>query len=121
MPRKAIAPVDHKYKTEDTTSVALDEIVDANAEQKRKESKRDERFQQDIMYGQKAYKRNVHDTIQERDTRYARLHTFGGATNVQMFWDFHPEAIQKQLFKLRIGDQEVVLSATELQKYLRWV
>lgn len=118
MARKAVTKTDKK---EEAAKVTLDDIAAANAEQKRKEALRDERLQQELMYGQKAYKRNVHDTLAEKETRYARLHTFGIHNNVEMFWDFHPEAIQKQLFKIKVGKEEAVISATELQKYLRWV
>lgn len=104
------------------TTVSLDDVEAANANQKARESKRDDRLTKDLMYGQEAYKRSISTTQQERDTRYARLHSFGGGpSSVQMFWDFDPQAIERQLFKLRVGKEEVVLSAVELQKYLRWV
>lgn len=75
----------------------------------------------DLMYGDKAYKRTVRDTVAERDMGYGRLHTFGGSHKVEMFWDYNKSMADKQLFKLKVGDEEVIISAIEMQKYLRWV
>lgn len=114
MARKAVIP-DKKV------DASLDAVADSNAHQKAQESKRDEKFNKEMMYGQSAYKRTVHDTAAERDARYARLHDFGHNKQVEMMWDFQPEAIRNQVFKLKVGKEEVYLSAAELQKYLRWV
>jgi hypothetical protein len=75
----------------------------------------------DMLYGNKAYKRTVRDTAAERDLRYARLHDWYHNKSVEMWWDLNQDAIERQLFRIKIGDSEVILSATELQKYLRWV
>lgn len=98
-----------------------EEILDENTNKKVREAKRDDKLTEELMYGKKAYKRTVRDTAEERDKRYARLHSFGGKSNVEMFWDLGPDAIRDQVFRIRVGTQEAVISATELQKYLRWV
>jgi hypothetical protein len=118
MPRKAVIPT----KKTETVSRSLDDVQDNNAHISARDAKRDERLSEELMYGKTAYKRTARDTMQEKELRQARLHSFGGGpSDVQLFWDLGPEAIAKQLVKLRVGGQEVVLSAVELQKYLRWV
>lgn len=100
---------------------SLDDVEDVNAHKKKQESKRDEALAEDLMYGKQAYKRAVNDTMQERDLKYARLADFYHNKSVEMFWDINPETISKQLFRLKVGKEEVVISAVQLQKYLRWV
>lgn len=100
---------------------SLDDVEDVNAHKKKQESKRDEALAEDLMYGKQAYKRTVNNTMQERDLKYARLADFYHNKSVEMFWDINPETISKQLFRLKVGKEEVVISAVQLQKYLRWV
>lgn len=73
------------------------------------------------MYGDKAYKRTVQDTIEERYRKGAYLHDLGHKHRVIIEWDLNHQAIEDQVFKLVIGKEEAYLSSTELQKYLRWV
>jgi len=102
-------------------AVSLDEVADSNAAKKSKEKKRNESLTSEMMYGKSAYKRTATATMQERDMGYARLHDFYNNKSVEMFWDVTPEATANQVFKLKVGKEEVFLSAVELQKYLRWV
>lgn len=80
-----------------------------------------EKFQEDMMYGKKAYKRTDRDTIDERDQKGAYLHDLGSKHRVIIEWDLNQQAMEDQVFKLTIGKNEAYLSATEIQKYLRWV
>lgn len=107
-----------KVKTDDRE---LDAVEEENVRKKARDKKRDHKLTDDLMYGKTATKRTVKNTIEERDKKYARLHSFGGKTNVEMFWDLGPEAIRDQVFRIRVGDQAAIISAVELQKYLRWV
>lgn len=101
-------------KSED--KVSLDEA--AGGKKRPAELPREDR---DMLYGYKAYKRTATDTAQERDLQYARLHDWHHNKNVQMWWDINPQTISRQLFRLKVGSEEIVLSAVELQKYIRWV
>lgn len=98
-----------------------DDVVDTNAHKKQREDKRDEKLASEMMYGKQAYKRTVTDTSEERDKRYARLHSFGGSTQVEMRWDLNADSIRDQVFEIRVGDKTAIISAVELQKYIRWV
>lgn len=124
MARKAKAVNDKTQKIEDAT-VSVDEVEAANQRQKQLESKRDTEFNSGMMYGKGAYKRSLSATMQERDMGRARLHDLYHNRDVEMFWDVSPEMTAKQLFRLDIktkqGTVQLVLSAVELQKYLRWV
>lgn len=97
-----------------------DRTLDEGAKTRRREPEI-RKDQKDLMYGNNAHKRTVTNTIQERDRKYGRLHSFGGSTLVEVFWDLSPAAIRDQVFKIKIGNQEAIISAMELAKYTRWV
>lgn len=107
--------------TKDKVIHTTDEVLEENIQKKDRDTKQNHVLGDELMYGKQAYKRTVRDTVQERDMRYARLHSFGGKTSVEMFWDLGPEAIQHQVFKIKVGTQEAIISAVEMQKYIRWV
>lgn len=115
MSRKAKIP---EVETLDHTA---DDVVEENANKKARESKRDTKLADELMYGKKAYKRTVRDTIQERDSKSAQLHSFGGAGKVTMAWDLNDASIRDQVFMLNVGKETTYISAVELQKYLRWI
>lgn len=117
MARKAIIPT----KDKETDDRSLDDVAAHNAHKKAREDKHDEKLTNELMYGKNAHKRTVRDTIAERDRKYARLHDFYNNRSVEMMWDLSDEAIRSQVFMLRVDGKEIVLSAVELQKYLRWV
>lgn len=110
------AKVDKKKVT-----VSLDDVEAANAHQKLHEKKRDTALTEDLMYGKRSYERTVRATMEERDQQHAILHDFGHNKRVEMVWDLNRDGIRDQVFILKVGDEEVILSAVELQKYLRWV
>lgn len=101
--------------------VSLDDVEEINAEQKKKEDKRDTKFQEEMMYGKKAAQRTVRDTQTERDARFAHIRDMGGSHSIVMAWDFNERATRERVFMLRVGDKTAYISATEFQKYLRWV
>lgn len=68
-----------------------------------------------------AYKRGIRDTKEERDIAYGRVSDHLHNKSVELFWDLSPEAKQNQLFRLKVGREEVVLDAEQFMKYLRWV
>lgn len=114
--RNAVIP-----ETKEDIKPTLDEVENVNAHQKSLENKRNEKLTKDLMYGDKAYKRTVRDTITERDSKYARLHSFAGNRDVKMHWDCNSQCIKDQVFEIRVGEERAFISAVELQKYLRWV
>lgn len=104
----------------DTKTIEAPKTDDINKKSKQRDPELS-RENKELMYGDKAYKRTMSDTIAERDLGYGRLHTFGGSSKVEMFWDYNKSMTEKQLFKLRVDGKEVILSAIEMQKLLRWV
>jgi hypothetical protein len=102
-------------------TATTDEVVDENTHKKLREDKRDDKFNDGIMYGKKAAKRTIRDTMNERDARGAILHNLGGGPRVIMEWDMNQQSIAHQVFKLQIGKEIAYLSAVEIQKFLRWV
>lgn len=108
-----------RKKTGDT--LTTDDVLKENIQKKERESKRDDKLTEDLMYGKDAGKRTVRDTIEERDRKGAYLHSFGGGKRVVIEWDLNADAIRDQVFRLTVGDEHVYLSAVEIQKYLRWV
>lgn len=68
-----------------------------------------------------AYKRTISNTKAERDLGYARLFDFKNRKRVEMFWHFNGEASQDGVFKLRVGDEEVLLDSEQVRKFLRWI
>lgn len=98
-----------------------DDVVEENVHKKQREDKRDDKFNDDMMYGKKAYKRGVRDTMIERDARGAILHNLGGGPRVMMEWDLNEKSIAHQVFKLTIGKETAYLSAVEIQKHIRWI
>ena len=115
MSRKATAPGSEK------ATVTTDDVLDHNTHMKQREDKRDDKFNDDMMYGKKAYKRTVRDTMVERDERGTELHNLGGGPRVLMTWDMNEKSIAHQVFKLTIGKETAYISAVEMQKSIRWV
>lgn len=101
--------------------VSLDEVEAGNALKKSREGKRNEALTEDLMYGKRSYERTIHSTMEERDRKHAILHDFGHNERVEMVWDLNQDGIRDQVFMLKVGSSEVIISAVELQKYLRWV
>lgn len=120
MPRKA-KTLDAKSGKLKEASVSLDDVEASNVLKKQREDKRNDKLTEDLMYGKKAYKRTVTDTMAERDAKGAYLSDFGHKHKIVMEWDMNTESIRDQIFRLTVGDKVVYLSAVELQKYLRWV
>lgn len=115
MSRKIKAP------TKELEERTVDNAVEENGLKKTREPKRNDKLTKEMMYGQKAYKRNVRETMEERDRRFAELHSFGGQGRVVMAWDLNEQGIKDQIFMIQIDDKKAYLSAIEIQKYLRWV
>lgn len=117
MARKAIIPT----KDKETDDRSLDDVSAHNAHKTAREDKHNDKLSSELMYGKNAAKRTVRDTVEERDRRYARLHDFYNNKSVEIIWDLNEECIRNQVFMLKVDGKEVILSAVELQKYLRWV
>lgn len=115
MPRKLKAPI----KKDEERSV--DAVVEENVAKKARESKRNDKLTEELMYGKKAHKRTIRDTTSERDRHWARLHSFGGQGDIVMAWDLNEQSIRDQIFMIKVGNQTTYLSAVEIQKYLRWI
>lgn len=69
----------------------------------------------------KAYKRNVHDTIAEKDAGFARLLDLKNHNQVEMRWASNGQMSDDGVFALKIGDKEAFLDAEQFRKFLRWV
>lgn len=69
----------------------------------------------------KAYKRTIHDTMDERDTGYARLLDLKNRNRVEMYWTSDGQMHKDGVFSLRIGDKEAFLDAEQFRKFLRWI
>lgn len=62
------------------------------------------------------------DVVQERDSRRARLLTFGGnTTRVEITWDLNQDAIRDRMFKIQVGDKYAIINAEEMRRFIRWV
>lgn len=69
----------------------------------------------------KAYKRTVNDTRQERDTGYGRLLDLKNRNRVEIRWSKNDQMAEDGVFVIRIDDKEAFLDAEQFRKYLRWV
>lgn len=78
------------------------------------------------LFGEKAYKRNSRDVIEERDAGYGRLGDYWHNHKVEMRWSNERGLFEDdRIFTLSISSKgqkmEVALSAQEFQRFLRWV
>lgn len=76
---------------------------------------------------EKAWKRQLRDTVDERDAGYGRVLDHGKGYSVQLFWETGQKAGENQMFRIEISGRglekriELLLNAEQLMKYLRWV
>ena len=41
--------------------------------------------------------------------------------HVSVHWDLNKDAIKDKMFRLKVGDNEVIVDAEEMMRYLRWI
>lgn len=64
---------------------------------------------------------DVWDVTEERDAGKARLLNFSTGHKVEMIWGMNEDSTRDQMFIMRIGDNEAILNAEEVQRFLRWI
>lgn len=69
----------------------------------------------------KAYKRTIRDTAQERDCGYGRLLDLKNRNRVELRWSSNGQMAADGVFAMRIGDNEAFIDAEQMRKFLRWV
>lgn len=67
------------------------------------------------------YAKSIDALRDERDVAFARLLNFKNGTPVEMRWNMNQATIADQIFILKVGQEEVMLSAEDMMRFLRWV
>lgn len=57
----------------------------------------------------------------QKEKRHGVLKDYTLQHRVEIRWDMNDESIRDRMFILKVGDNEVILDAEELHRYLRWV
>lgn len=62
-----------------------------------------------------------YDVRKERDSGQARLLNFKNNKKVEIRWGMNEATKADQIFELRVGNEEVLLSNEDIQRFLRWI
>jgi hypothetical protein len=65
--------------------------------------------------------RDMEYTKTQRERRVGTLKDYSLKHRVSIHWDLNEDARRERMFKLKVGDNEVILDAEEIMRYLRWV
>jgi hypothetical protein len=65
--------------------------------------------------------RNTNDALTQRQTPYTEIKDYNLTHTVRMEWDLNRDAQQERMFKLSIGDNEVILDWEEVLKAGRFI
>lgn len=65
--------------------------------------------------------RDMENTKTQRERKVGTLKDYSLKHRVSIHWDLNEDAQRERMFKLKVGDNEVILDAEEIMRYLRWV
>lgn len=65
--------------------------------------------------------READETRVQRERKMGNLKDYSLRHRVTIAWDLNEEAKRDMMVKLTVDDQEVILDAEDLLRYLRWV
>lgn len=63
----------------------------------------------------------VWDVVTERDSKHARLLNYSTSHKVEIFWGMNENMVADRMFVIKVGDNEAILNAEEMRRFLRWV